>query len=177
MSEIGLSILAEGSAAQDRLNYLTQAINGRIINSSTIVLRDENQRIFGALCINMDVTELHHAAAILNGLAGDYAQPQPTTFTHDIRDVIDVALCDVLGGRSPETLSRTDRLGIVRALDARGVFTVKRAMGQIAAALGVSRATAYACLQTVRNKTAHPATAGETATPARSDGQSIAGQP
>jgi len=31
-------------------------------NSSTIVLRDNRQRVFGALCINIDVTEIRHAA-------------------------------------------------------------------------------------------------------------------
>ena len=56
MSEIGLSVMAEGNEARDRLNYLAKAPNGRIINSSTIVLRDEKQKVFRALCINMDVT-------------------------------------------------------------------------------------------------------------------------
>ena len=64
--------------------------------------------------------------------------------------MINVALRDELGGRSPATLSRDERLEITRALDARGVFNIKRGMGQVAAALGVSRATAYACLQIVR---------------------------
>lgn len=176
MSEIGLSILAEGDAAQDRLNYLTKAPNGRIINSSTIVLRDDAGAIFGALCINMDVTELRHAATILGGLIGDYAQPKPTTFTDDIREVIDVALRDELGGRSPATLSRQDRLVIIRALDARGVFTVKRAMGQVAEALGVSRATAYACLQIARAETTESEDASEIAAPPRAGRQRAAGR-
>jgi predicted transcriptional regulator YheO len=150
MSEIGLSVLAEGEAAQDRLNYLTKAPNGRVINSSTIVLRDADGKVFGALCINMDVTELRHASAILGALIGDFAQQKPTTFTDDIRDVIDVAVRDELRGRAPAALSREDRLDITRALDARGIFNIKRGMDQVAAALGVSRATAYACLQIVR---------------------------
>jgi predicted transcriptional regulator YheO len=154
MSEIGLSVLAEGDAATDRLNYLTKAPNGRVINSSTIVLRDGKRQVFGALCINMDVTELRQASAILGSLIGDFAQPKPTTFTDDIRDVIDVAVQEELRGRLPASLSREDRLEITRALDARGIFNIKRGMGQVAAALGVSRATAYACLQIVRSDVA-----------------------
>jgi predicted transcriptional regulator YheO len=150
MSEIGLSILAQGDAAQDRLNYLTKAPNGRVINSSTIVLRDEHQKVFGALCINIDVTALRHAASVLHTLIGDYSEPRPTTFTNDIRDVIDATLHDVLSSRSAALLSRSDRLEILRALDARGIFTIKRAIDRVAAALGVSRATAYSCLQIVR---------------------------
>ena len=44
MSEIGLSVLAEGNKAEDRLNYLAKAPNGRIVNSSTIVLRDKRAK-------------------------------------------------------------------------------------------------------------------------------------
>lgn len=154
MSEIGLSVLAEGEAAQHRLNYLAKAPSGRVVNSSTIVLRDDAGKVFGALCINRDVTELRHAASVLGALIGDVAPPQPTTFTDDIRDVIDVALRDELRGRAPAALSRDDRLEITRALEARGVFTIKRGMGQVAAALGVSRATAYECLKIVRTETA-----------------------
>ena len=150
MSEIGLSILAEGNEARDRLNYLTKAPNGRIVNSSTIALRDENRHVFGALCINIDVTELRRAATILAELAGNSAEPQPTTFTNDIRDVIDATLREILGGRPPASLSRANRLDVIRALDARGIFNIKRAMAQVAAALAVSRATTYACLQITR---------------------------
>ena len=154
MSEIGLSILAEGNAAQDRLNYLTKAPNGRVVNSSTIVLRDDHQSVFGALCINMDVTAIRHAAAILDALAGNFAEPQPTTFTNDIREVIDAALREVLRGRAAALLSRQERLEVIRVLNARGIFNVKRAMGQVADVLSVSRATAYWCLQAVRSETA-----------------------
>ena len=174
MSEIGLSVLAEGNAAQDRLNYLTKAPDGRVINSSTIVLRDRNAAVFGALCINSDVTALRNAVTMLEALIGAKTQPRPTTFTDDIRDVIEAVLRDELGGRSPQALSRRDRLEIIRALHSRGVFSIKRAMQLVAASLGVSRATAYACLHAVRTESAAGARAGDT--PVSADGRSrIAG--
>jgi predicted transcriptional regulator YheO len=154
MSEIGLAILGERDRAQDRLNYLAKAPNGRIVNSSTIVLRDGRQRVFGALCINIDVTAIRHAAAILDTLSGHCVEPKPTTFSNDIRDVIDVALREVLHGRAAALLSRQERLDVFRALDARSIFSVKRAMNRVAAALNVSRATAYSCLQIVRAEAA-----------------------
>jgi len=152
MSEIGLSVLVEGRAAQVRPNHLAKGPNGRVINASTIALRDANRRVFGALRVNLDATELSHAARILHALIGPDVKPEPTTFADDIRDVIDASLRDELDGRSVTTLSRNDRLEIVGALDARGVFDVKRAGGQGAAALRVSWATAYACFQTIREK-------------------------
>ena len=70
--------------------------------------------MFGALCINMDVTAIRHAAAILDPLSGDFAEPRPTTFTNDIGDVIDAALREVLGGRAAALLSREERLEAIR---------------------------------------------------------------
>ncbi len=139
------------------------------------MLRDRNEEIFGALCINVDVTELRNAITMLEALIGGGAQPRPTTFTDDIRDVIDAVLRDELRARSPRALSRRDRLEIIRALDARGVFSVKRAMGQVAASLGVSRATAYACLHAVRSEGAAAAPADDTVAPAGPGRPRIAG--
>jgi predicted transcriptional regulator YheO len=86
MSEAGLPVLAEGRAARDRLNYLAKAVNGRVINSSAIVLREANRTVFGALRINLDVTELRHAARILDALIGYHVKPEPTTFADTIRE-------------------------------------------------------------------------------------------
>jgi predicted transcriptional regulator YheO len=105
MFEIGLSIVGEGDRAEDRLNYLAKAANGRIVNCSTIVLRDDNRKVFGALCVRLDVTAIRHAAAVLDTLSGQHAEPKPTTFSNDIRDVIDVALREVLAGRAAPSTS------------------------------------------------------------------------
>ena len=116
-SAIGLSVVGEGDRAQDRLNYLAKGTNGRIVNCSTIVLRDDNHKVFGALCISLDVTAIRHAAAVLHTLSGQHAEPKPTTFSNDIRDVIDVALREVLAGRAAALLSRDERLEVFRALE------------------------------------------------------------
>jgi predicted transcriptional regulator YheO len=148
--QVGLSVIGEADRAQDHLNYLAKGTNGRIVKCSTIVLRDDKRKAFGALCISLDVTAIRHAAAVLHTLSGQHAEPKPTTFSNDIRDVIDMALREVLAGRAAPLLSRDERLEVFSALDVRGIFSVKRAMSRVAASLGVSRATAYACLQAVR---------------------------
>ncbi len=150
MSEIGLSVLSEGNAAQHRLNYLVTSRNGRVVKSSTIVLRDDAGQVFGALCINADITELRQAAVVLAGMLGEQVRPEPTTFSDDIRIVIDTVLAEQLDGREPGALSREHRITIFEALDRRGVFGIKRGLSQVAERLGISRATGYLYLQEVR---------------------------
>jgi predicted transcriptional regulator YheO len=150
MSEIGMSVLAEGDDAKHRLNYLTTTSSGSSIKSSTIVLRDKNNHVFGALCINTDVTALRHAAATIAGLLGVNASPHPTTFADDISDVIDTVVAQQLAGRAATTLTRDDRVAVFKALDQRGVFAIRRGLPRVAQRLGISRATGYAYLQEAR---------------------------
>lgn len=89
MSQIGLGALAQGDAAQDQLNYLIRTPDGSVIKSSTIVLRDHHGHVFGALCINLDVTKLRLLAHTIGEFAGvSVEQPTLVTFGDDISQVI-----------------------------------------------------------------------------------------
>ncbi|WP_109003661.1 helix-turn-helix transcriptional regulator [Streptomyces rishiriensis] len=148
MSEIGMRILARGDDAVDELNYVTRTGAGKLVKSSTMVLRDSAGAVFGALCVNVDVTEVDRVQSLLNALAGTAgARPDPpvTTFGDDIDSVVD-ALLDAHLARQDQTWAGLDgprRLALFRGLDERGVFAVRRAVEQIAARLGISRASAY----------------------------------
>jgi predicted transcriptional regulator YheO len=57
-------------------------------------------------------------------------------------------------GRRIDHLNRRDRLDLLLALDRRGVFSLQRAVPQVAEHLGVSRATLYADLRETRGDAA-----------------------
>ena len=155
MSEIGMGILARGDEARDELNYLTRTRTGKIVKSSTMVLRDSSGTVFGALCVNLDITAVTQAHALIGELAGVAAGPAAvptTTFGNDIGSVVD-ALVDSHQLRQNKTWSELDRAGrleLFRSLDERGVFAVRRAVEQVAARLGISRASAYNYLSDAR---------------------------
>jgi predicted transcriptional regulator YheO len=155
MSEIGLGVLAQGDQARDRLNYITCTAEGRTVKSSTIVLRTGSGRVAGALCINLDITELRVASSSLTALVGDTPEPEAapmTVFSSDIGDVIETVVAQEQSrlGRVLPRDTRKGRLAIIGALDARGVFNLPRAAQQVAAHLNISRATVYADLNAVR---------------------------
>jgi predicted transcriptional regulator YheO len=155
MSEIGLGLLAQGDQAQDRINYITRIADGRTVRSSTIVLRTGAGRVVGALCVNLDVTELRVAATALAVLAGAAPEPETTAttvFSDDIGDVIETVIAreESLIGKVLPRDTRKGRLAVIAALDAKGVFNLPRAAQQVAAYLNVSRATVYADLNAVR---------------------------
>ncbi|MFJ7074012.1 transcriptional regulator [Streptomyces sp. NPDC098781] len=148
MSEIGMRIVARGDEADDELNYVTRARGGKLVKASTMVLRDSTGTVFGALCVNVDVTAVSDAHALLGALAGFGAAPADvpvTTFGNDIDSVVDAILDahQLRGNGSWAALDRAERLELFRGLDERGVFAVRRAIEQVAGRLGISRASAY----------------------------------
>ncbi|MFJ2157896.1 transcriptional regulator [Streptomyces sp. NPDC087856] len=175
MSEIGLRMLARGDEAADELNYPTRTRNGRQLKSTTMVLRDSTGAVFGALCVNVDVTAVQQAQALLAGIAGSaVAQTSDTTtFGNDIDSVVEAIVDAHLLRRSLTwvQLDRAQRLELFRSLDEHGVFAVRRAIEQVAARLGISRASAYSYLSQARAATGtSPGPAADTASDSASTG-------
>jgi len=159
LSELGTALLARGDDASDQLNHLSRTPAGRVVKSSTMVLRDGDGHVFGALCVNLDVTDLRHASALLNELAGaaagsaaGAAPAAVALFSDDVTEVIQAAVDveELAIGRSVDRFTRAGRVELVRALDQRGIFALQRAVPQVAALLGVSRACTYTYLAEVR---------------------------
>ncbi|HEY3466124.1 MAG TPA: PAS domain-containing protein [Amycolatopsis sp.] len=157
MSEIGMGLLARGDDAEDQLNYLTRTASGKLVKSSTMLLRDSGGTVFGALCVNLDVTALGQLRTLVGELAdvGTAAAETPTTtFGDDIDAVVDAIVDEhQLRLNKPwAALSRDERLDLFRSLHRRGVFAVRRAVPQVAARIGISRASAYTYLAEIREQ-------------------------
>ena len=56
---------------------------------------------------------------------------------------------DAVGKPAP-AMSKPDRIEVLRLLEARGAFHIKRAADRVSARLGVSRVTVYGYLDEVR---------------------------
>lgn len=169
VSQIGLSIMAEGDDAKDEYIYLTRAPNGRVMKSTTVPLRDADGHVFGAFCINYDISDLRMVAGVLEDMIGSPAHPpQQTSFVDDVGKVISEVIQEeeLAIGRRIDHLNRRDRLDLLLALDRRGVFSLQRAVPQVAEHLGVSRATLYADLRETRGDAAGE---GEARTTRRGD--------
>ncbi|MFF5370974.1 transcriptional regulator [Streptomyces sp. NPDC013187] len=167
MSEIGMRVLAGGDEASDELNYVTRTRDGTLVKSSTMVLRDSTGAVFGALCVNVDVgavTQVHDLLGALAGVgAAAHAELPTTTFGNDIDSVVD-ALVEAHRSRqrgSWAELDRAERVELFGGLDTRGVFAVRGAVEQVAARLGISRASAYNYLS--RARAAHDTSSGGSA--------------
>jgi predicted transcriptional regulator YheO len=154
VSEIGLAIMAAGDDAEPQYNYVTRAPNGRVLKSTTVPLRDPAGRVFGMLCINVDITELRMLSNVLGELIGTTAEepPEPVTFVDDVGQLLDQVIqeAEIAVGRPIDRFDKHNRLSILRTLESRGVFSLQRSVPQVAEYLGISRATVYGYLRQLR---------------------------
>lgn len=153
VTQIGLAIMRAGDDAEESYHYTTQAPNGRILKSSTVPLRDPEGHVFGALCVNVDITEMWMVSRAIQEMIGaDTQAPQPVTFVDDIDRVIGEVLQEEteMLGRPLTELAKPERLQLLKALDYRGVFSLQRSVPQVAEYLGLSRATLYNDLREMR---------------------------
>jgi len=138
-------------------NYATRAPDGRTLKSSTAILRDENGRAIGALCINMDVSRYSMAAEAMGHFLRMEDPESPTDREVEVPDdnvwdVVDRIITQVVESYGPnvELLDRNQKVEIVRFLYDKGVFLIKGGIEHVARTLGVSRFTIYNYVDEVR---------------------------
>jgi predicted transcriptional regulator YheO len=107
----------------------------------------------GLLCVNLDRFPLDEAIDALSRFAAA-VEPRPQAlFERDWREqialTVDAWCRDQRLAR--DRLSRTQRLELVRHLDALGLFATRRAAEHLALTLGISRATVYALIKEARS--------------------------
>jgi predicted transcriptional regulator YheO len=139
------------------LNYRSVTTQGRPLKSSTIVFRDGRGKPTAAVCINVDVTDILAFNSQIRDMFGVtesvQSGEQGETFQKDVVSTLD----DMAGkairgiGKQVQSLSREERMDIVRDLDNQGFFLIKGAIKILASKLKLSKFTIYNYLDEVKN--------------------------
>lgn len=153
---------------------------GRLIRSSSLLVRDETGKLIGALCINADVTavqaQLDFIRRLLPGFADACsavtfppesprpdAEPggtnvpraagvsaEPTPTVLELVNGLIDAAVDEACASGP--LTKEKRLQVLEFLEKKSVFLVKGALERTAERLGVAKVTIYSDLDAVRRR-------------------------
>jgi predicted transcriptional regulator YheO len=141
---------------------------GKTLKSLAVTLRDEEGVPYGLLGLNHDISDLVQAERALSSftavgrLAGGSAPEAGEIFADDIRDVVAGMITKILGemGKTPAAMTREEKMQVVKRLEERGAFLVKRSAEQVADALDLSRYTIFAYLKEIRHGDTSPEDSG-----------------
>ena len=150
-----LKVLKDGST-EDRdylANYRGISAYGKTLKSSTYFIRDEDRRIVGLLCVNIDTEKLVRFRSFLDSLIripdGNGDEGTEERFSQTMESLSEDSIEMVIGkiGVAPERMSPEEKADIVQKLNDEGVFLLKGSVGKVASRLKVSEATVYRYLK------------------------------
>ncbi len=145
MSDLGLENLRKGET-HPVFNYTTYTETGKTLKSCSIWLRDPRGEVYGAFCINLDVTAVQQLQDFLRDLSPDSGRGDlGETHAQSLHDLLDdmIAECEYRLGTGAGDMTKDERIQMVRLLEERGAFQVRNSVAYVASRAGVTRKTIY----------------------------------
>ena len=143
----------------DRLSYLTRTPTGKLLKSSTILLRDEEGRPCALFGINYDVSVLSMAGAVLQELTtpAEQSQTEPEQIPNDVNDLLDnlIQRSVRLVGKPVDRMTKEDKAAAIRFLADSGAMLITKSGPKIASFFGISKYTLYSYLDTKQEEKHH----------------------
>jgi predicted transcriptional regulator YheO len=153
LDALGFQLL-KNHPSSDLLNYRTKTKDGKELRSSSIFLRDEKGQIFGALCVNVDVSGLLKAQAWIDEALGTASTTIDERFEHSVDEVLETLIQNAISsvGKNPVDMTRDEKVAIVAYLETKGAFLIRYSVERVAELLGMTKYTIYNYLDEIRKK-------------------------
>lgn len=140
--------------------YKTVTNDGKILRSTTIFIRDNQQQIIGCMCINYDITDYLCCKAAMEKLTifpdeNSAAKNDGNEFFEsNVKSIIEKMIAEAIEvlNKPIEFMNKDEKMTFVKILDEKGVFLVKGAVDDLAEMLGVSKFTIYNWLEKLSHK-------------------------
>jgi predicted transcriptional regulator YheO len=122
--------------------------------SITAALRDEAGKLFGFMCINLDVSMLDRAATLLSSFASsELKRPEPI-YRNDMKQHIHYLVRDysLKVNRPVGNLTKEQRVELISVINRDGLFQARNSVRLVATAMKISRASIYNLLAEANKK-------------------------
>ncbi|WP_020007850.1 helix-turn-helix transcriptional regulator [Salinicoccus albus] len=129
----------------------------RSIKSSATLIRDAQQQVIGAFCINYDLSVMNQMHEMLNSMIPQHARKEPSETkqgnVQNVEEIADQLITQIVGDKAHLLHNRQEKIRMIQFMDDKGVFLMKGAVEKVAAALGISKVTVYSYLDEVKKHT------------------------
>lgn len=154
-SNLGLEVLRGTLEDGDRFNYVTTTQGGRILRSSSIYLRDDEDNIIGSICVNFDITEsLQFEDYLRHFNQFDQTHSDEEIFAYDVNTLLSHLITEGLQliGTPAEEMTKKEKIEFIQYLDKKGAFLITKSGEQICELLNISKFTFYNYLDISRQE-------------------------
>ena len=145
------------SRLKDHLGYLTRTKDGRILKSSTMYIRDEEQpdKVIGIFAINYDITGLLAMDNSIRSLiASEPEAKAPEKITTNVTNLLDdlIEQSVALVGKPVALMTKDDKVRAVSFLNDSGAFLIQKSGDKVSKYVGISKYTLYSYMDDARVK-------------------------
>ncbi len=150
---LGLQVLRDPPKG-DLINYRTETKDGRLLRSSSLFLRDKKGDMFGALCVNLDVTEVAKAQKVLEDLTSSLRGVIDEGFETSVDEALSLLINEAIRttGKESDAMDREDRIRVIYLLESKGAFLIRYSIDRVAESLNISKFTVYNYLEEVKSR-------------------------
>jgi predicted transcriptional regulator YheO len=161
ITDLVLEFIASESKGNKQFicNYNSKTVESRLLYSSTYFIRDEKNKILGALCLNSDYHEMKKSMSFLTSLFPNYVEEKLVSFNNVLENLdsnpqevtlnkIDTIIneFDVIPNRTtPE-----EKTEIISALYECGIFNIRGSVQEVANKLDMSEPSVYRYLKKIK---------------------------
>ena len=123
-SNLGLEVLRGSVIDGDRYNYVTTTQDGRILRSSSIYIKNDEGKVIGSICINLDITETVQFEGYLRQFNRFETTQEEEVFASDVSTLLQhlIQQGQELLGKPASEMNKTERIEFIRFLDEKGAF-------------------------------------------------------
>ena len=122
--------------------------------SFSMYIRNNEGKVIGSLCINLDITESIQFESFLKQYNKFEMNDQPEYFATNVESLLDYLIqqATAIANKDPKKLSKSERMDFLSFLDENGALQITKSGDRICKVLGISKFTLYNDLEIIRSK-------------------------
>lgn len=140
--------------------YKTFTEDGREIKSSTALIRDSNETVIGALCINYNLEKMVNFKEFIDEFMAieqekeeeEEEEEENIELMENVVEIADDLIDRIIANHAKDDLKRREKINLIKFMDEKGIFLIKGSVDKVADKLGISKVTVYSYLDEIKKK-------------------------
>lgn len=140
-------------------NYNSKTLSGKLLYSSTYFIRDNSNKIVGALGLNSDYHDFKKSLSFLTSLLPNYVDDK-TLALNNVRENLSSDAQELTLNKIdtiinqfniiPTRMTTQEKTDIIAALDECGIFNIRGSVQEVANRIGMSEPSIYRYIKKIR---------------------------